>query len=362
MILKDQNVLFFTRTMQLGGTEKVILQMCEILKPYVRKLVVCSCGGINVEKLKELGIRHYEIPDIEKKDIKTICSVFHTLREVYRKEHITVIHVHHRMAAFYTRIFRLTRRFKFLATSHGIFEDKKRLTKFSYTGANIIACGSVVKDNLVNDYGLNSACVEVVHNAVQKENGEIRPVMELQALGLDVKKIGYVGRLSEEKGIDNYIAFIPYVLKEVPSAKFVIAGDGPLRTQMLQQIKKLKIEDDVIYLGYRNDIQNVIQQLDIIVLPSYTEGLPLTPIEAFAHGKPMVATAVGGTVEIVKDGVNGFLIQPDDLQQMAKKVVALCKDQVMYGEFGKQAELTYEGQYSFEHFQKSIIAYYEKIE
>ena len=87
----------------LGGTENVVLQLCEVFKPKVNKIVVCSCGGVNVEKLTEMGIRHYQIPDISsKKDILKICR---TVKQIVEKEQITVIHSHHRMAAFYTEIF-----------------------------------------------------------------------------------------------------------------------------------------------------------------------------------------------------------------------------------------------------------------
>jgi len=85
MKLKEQNVLFLTRTMKLGGTENVILQLCEILKPLVNKVIVCSCGGVNVEKLTNMGIKHYSIPDIEKKSIYTIVSVCSTIKKVVKK-------------------------------------------------------------------------------------------------------------------------------------------------------------------------------------------------------------------------------------------------------------------------------------
>ena len=81
MDLGKQNILFFTRTMMLGGTENVVLQLCEVFKPKVNKIVVCSCGGVNVEKLTEMGIRHYQIPDISsKKDIFKICRTVKTNR------------------------------------------------------------------------------------------------------------------------------------------------------------------------------------------------------------------------------------------------------------------------------------------
>ena len=69
-VLQNQNVLLFARTMGLGGTENVVLQLCEILRPVVNKVVVCSCGGVNEKLLQNMGIKHYTIPDIEKKNSK----------------------------------------------------------------------------------------------------------------------------------------------------------------------------------------------------------------------------------------------------------------------------------------------------
>lgn len=85
MELNKKNVLFLTRTMKLGGTENVILQLCEILKPQVNKIVVCSCGGVNVEKLQKMGIKHYMIPDIEEKSLKTFLTTYKVISKIVKK-------------------------------------------------------------------------------------------------------------------------------------------------------------------------------------------------------------------------------------------------------------------------------------
>ena len=151
--LQNQNVLLFTRTMGLGGTENVVLQLCEILNPVVNKVVVCSCGGVNEKRLQTMGIKHYTIPDIEKKDLKTIFSTLSQVKKIVKKEEITIIHVHHRMAAFYTALLKKQNsRLKFFATAHNTFTDKNGLTRFAYKNASVIACGEEVKTNLVDYY------------------------------------------------------------------------------------------------------------------------------------------------------------------------------------------------------------------
>ena len=98
--------------MALGGTENIILQLCEVFKPLVHNIVVCSSGGINEEKLSAMGIRHYTIPDIEKKSIHNLLTIPAEVKEIIRQENITVIHTHHRMAAFYCQIMGLSKKIK----------------------------------------------------------------------------------------------------------------------------------------------------------------------------------------------------------------------------------------------------------
>ncbi|WP_438434521.1 hypothetical protein [Gorillibacterium sp. sgz500922] len=81
MKLENQNVLFLTRSMKLGGTENVILQLCEILKPRVNKIVVCSCGGVNVERLTAMGVKHFEIPDIAEKKLSSILRIIKVIKK-----------------------------------------------------------------------------------------------------------------------------------------------------------------------------------------------------------------------------------------------------------------------------------------
>ena len=154
--LQNQNVLLFTRTMGLGGTENVVLQLCEILNPVVNKVVVCSCGGVNEKRLLAMGIKHYTIPDIEKKDLKTVFSTLSQVKKIVKKEKITIVHVHHRMAAFYIALLKMqNNRLKFFATAHNTFTDKNGLTRFAYKNASVIACGEEVKTNLVEYYHLS---------------------------------------------------------------------------------------------------------------------------------------------------------------------------------------------------------------
>lgn len=357
MDLKEQNILFFTRTMKLGGTENVVLQLCEIFKPLVNRIVVCSCGGVNVDKLNNMGIKHYAIPDIESKSVSTLITVSKIVSRIVKDEKITIIHTHHRMAAFYVSLLGLYKKCKFLNTSHNTFTNKKWLTQFAYKHAKLIACGEMVKKNLTEVFGLQN--VTVVHNSVKPFEGKIlldETIKKFHNEGCFV--IGNVGRLSEQKGMKFFINAVPKILKEHPNARFLLIGSGEDETELRNITNNLEIEDKVLFLGYRTDIQNLMSQLDLVVLSSLWEGFPLTPIEAFSVGKTIVATAVDGTVEIVKDGVNGLLIEAKSSEQIADKVNWMMEHPAEKKLMEKQAKANYLKELSMDKFANNYLECY----
>ena len=362
MDLKKQNILFFSRSTQHGGTENVILQLCEILRTRVNNIVICSAQGISSERFAELGVKHYIIDDIEDKNFYNIRSTIRLIKKIVKTEKITVIHTHHRMAAFYVSLLRLYKQCYFINTSHNTFDNKKLLTQFAYKQANLIACGEMVKRNLVEAFHLPDHQITVIHNAVKPFDGNvvIDPLIK-QFHDEGYVVIGNIGRLSRQKGMEYFIKAIPKIIKKHSAVKFIIAGDGEERKMLEDLAKYLGIENDLFFLGYRNDVQNLMSQLDLIVLSSLWEGLPLTPIEAYSVGRTMIATAVDGTIEIVRDGVDGCLISPQNVEDIVKKVNLLLENDEIRFQYEKRAKERFEDMFSFHHFAKKYIDYYERI-
>lgn len=360
--MKDKNILYFTRTMNLGGTEKVILQLCEVMKDGFNKIIVCSSGGINVEKLTQMGIKHYYIPDIEKKDIKTFIKVFKELLNILNEENINIIHTHHRMAAFYTRVLKFIKRFIFINNSHNTFYDKKFLTRFSINRANNIAVGERVKENLCDFYGICEKNIKVIYNAVESFEEDVKPLEILQ----QYKEAGYflvgnIGRISEQKGMEYFIKAAKLVLKKIDKIKFFIVGDGEDKEKIKKLIVDLNLENEVILLGYRNDIQNVMSQLDLIVLSSLWEGFPLTPIEAFSVKKTIIATNVDGTSEIVKNNFNGILVEASKYEQIKDGIIEMYNNGKMRESYEKNAYKTYMNNFTLDKFISDHKEYYKSI-
>lgn len=361
MNLSEQNILLFTRTMGLGGTENVVLQLCEILKPQVHNIVVCSRGGVNEKKLDEMGIKHYSVPDITIKNPITVIKIVTELKRIIRQEKITVIHSHHRMAAFYARVAANSNIIQ-IVNAHNTFYDKKMLTKIAYKKANIIAVGEQVKKNLVEYFGISADKVAVIHNAIKPFEGPVVLDAELeQARQQGYTLVGNIGRLSEQKGMEYFIKAAALVYKENSNIRFYIVGDGE-DAEMLKALADSLLPDGILtFMGYRSDIQNVMSQMDFIVLSSLWEGLPLTPIEAFSVGKTVIATNVDGTPEIVKDGENGLLVESKDIETLSKSIISLASDKERSQYLSKNAKVSFDKEYNFSNLTRNYCEYYFHI-
>lgn len=362
MNLSEQNILFFLRTMELGGTENVVLQLCSIFKPLVNKIVVCSCGGENVKYLNLMGICHYTIPNIEGKSLAVLLKTAKELRRIIRTEKITVIHTHHRMSAFYVAVLKLYKKCRFINTSHNTFYDKKALTFFSYRHAELIACGEMVKRNLVDCFGFSDSKVTVIRNAVDSFNEKVieeEIISSLRKKGCFI--VGNVGRLSKQKGMEYYIQAVPTVLKQYPNTCFFVIGSGDLEQKLRTIAKELSVEENIYFLGYRKDIQNLMSQLDLVVLSSLWEGLPLTLIEAFSVGRTVIATSVDGTIELV-DGKTGILIEPKNSVQIAEQVIWMIEHPKEKMEMEQAARKRYEKEFSMKKFSKEYIKFYKGLD
>ena len=359
MKLSEQNILYIARAPIHGGTENVVLQLCEIFQPLVNKIVVCAGSGFNQEILNKMGIKFYEIPDLENKNPLNIIKISAKLKHIIKAENITVIHTHHRMAAFYVTLLRLYKKCAFINTSHNTFYNKVKLTHFAYKHAHLIACGQMVKKNLVNEFSLQN--VTVIHNAVKPFKGPVveEPILKrLHDQGYFL--VGNVGRLTEQKGFKYFIESMPLVLKQHPKTKFVIIGSGELEDELKREAQELNVAKSIIWLGYRNDVQNLMSQLDLIVLSSLWEGLPLTPIEAFSVGIPVVGTAVDGTVEEIDNSRNGYLINSRSSKDIGKIIILFIKEKNKII-LSNNAFLTFKKEFSFDIFKSKIIKYYRRL-
>jgi glycosyltransferase involved in cell wall biosynthesis len=147
-------------------------------------------------------------------------------------------------------------------------------------------------------------------------------------LGLDdgAPLIGIVGRLFPIKNHRLFLNAAARVAIQMPSAHFVIVGDGTLRPDLEHYAHELGFADRVIFTGWRRDLPNIYADLDVLVVSSDNEGTPVSAIEAMAAGCPVVATRVGGLVDLIADSENGYLVPPRDPDELATAVLRLLQD------------------------------------
>ncbi len=358
MILREQNILFILRATQHGGTENVVLQLIEGLNNKVNRIVIAGGEGFRVDKLKPYNIVYYTLPDIEKKDPLSVVCIMKRIWRIVKKENITIVHTHHRMAAFYIEILGIYRHCYFVNTCHNTFSNKVYLTRFAYKNASLIACGETVGKNLNNVFGIKK--YTVIRNSVkpfQKEICVFDEFKESREKGSFL--IGNIGRITEQKGMEYYVRAIPGVLKEHPEAVFYIVGSG----EDEDKIRKLALElgNSLKILGYRDDIQNIMAQLDLIVISSLWEGLPLIPIEAFSAGKTIVATCIDGTREVVRDKENGLLVEPGNVKELKDKICWIIDHTNERKTMEHKAVETYNREFSYKKFLKNYLDYYESL-
>lgn len=132
-----------------------------------------------------------------------------------------------------------------------------------------------------------------------------------------------IGRLSPEKGFDRLLSAARLVVPAFPKTGFVLIGEGPERSRLQEAIRESRLESHVMLAGFRSDVDQLLQGADILAQSSFTEGLPNVVLEACAAGIPVVATDVGGTSEVIQDGVNGYLVPPDDAPRLAERLLDL---------------------------------------
>ncbi len=135
-----------------------------------------------------------------------------------------------------------------------------------------------------------------------------------------LKVIGMVGRLSKQKAPQYFIQAIPLIVKVHPHVRFILVGDGELKKNMIKLAEKINVSDYISFLGFRDDVPEILNILNIFVLPSLWEGLGRSLTEAMYSACPVVATAVEGVPELIIDGRTGYLVQPKDSVAIAQKI------------------------------------------
>lgn len=351
---QKNNILHISRTMDIGGAERIVYQLSSDLKDEFDSVHVASTGGLWESELAAQGIQHHKILDIDSKNPVTVLKLLYSIRQIIKNNEITIVHTHHRMAAFYIRLLKFVcPKLTHVYTAHNVFKDKLPLYRFALGNAKSVAVGEAVNKNLKEDVGITDS--KVIYNGVilKKTDNQVDDIV-----GYDGTKLGCIARLSEQKGLIYLIEAMS--LLTIKDIRLFIVGEGELREELENKVKELDLQDSVIFLGYRKDIVECINSFDFCVLPSVFEGFGLVAIEAFMNSKTLVATDIPGLNEVVTNK-NGVLVPAKDSAALASAIDKLATDGTLRQELASQAKKDYENKFSYPLFLENYRELYREL-
>jgi glycosyltransferase involved in cell wall biosynthesis len=214
---------------------------------------------------------------------------------------------------------------------------------------------------LAKNLGIHPSKVAVIPNGVDTQRflplADVSSVRQELRIGSDDPVVGIVAALRPEKNHELFLEMASRVVREIPTARFLIIGDGPCREALEAQARSLDIEQNVMFLGSRSDIPRLLAALDVFALTSHIEANPVSILEAMSVAKPVVATNVGSIHEAVAEGQTGFLATPGDAFQLTDRILRLLNDSVVARAMGVAARVSVVKRWSIE----SMVEGYEHL-
>ena len=239
--------------------------------------------------------------------------------------------------------------------------EKQLARRLSSWGVHrYLAVSDAVSRKLQENLGLPARKIRVVRNGVPlAQNRCPRNERLRQELlgGMTRPMVLTLARLDPQKGL-------PYLLEaavNVPGALFVIAGEGDERRVLEARAQTLGVQDRVLFLGHRDDVHDLLAACDLFVLPSLFEGFPLSVLEASAAGKPLIATAVDGTSEAIRDGETGLLVPPADPAALAAAINRLLGDSGLAARLGSAAAVYARQTFGVDRMVEAVTATYDEL-
>jgi glycosyltransferase involved in cell wall biosynthesis len=350
-----------------AGAEAVALNLLKQLKYYedMDTSVIIFNDGKLADGLRSIGVNTHVID--EKRH--SFCQILHQTWGLIGSIHTDIIHSHRYKENILAYL--LSQRcsgIKLVSTQHGLpelFSNKKSITQQIKIKINFIilsryfrtvAVSEDICNTLIKRYGFRKDRVEVIHNGF-----EIPEYFPPQA-GERPFTIGTSGRMFPVKDYPLMVEIARSVSADSEkNIQFVLAGDGPERLSIAALLVKHGLDSNFKLRGHVDDMNLFYQGLDIYVNTSIHEGIPMTILEALGHGLPVVAPAIGGIMEIVEDGKEGFLIKSRDPNEFAEKCILLKNDKALRKKMSSAARSKAEAFFSAERMAEKYYKLYRSI-
>ncbi|MEK6869432.1 MAG: glycosyltransferase family 4 protein [Nanoarchaeota archaeon] len=347
----------------------------------IGKLKVCRFVYFRPERLQKLCYGGGIIPNMKTSFLAKvqvpllILSEFLAAYKIVKKEKISMLHAHWMLPqGFVGVLLKKMFRVPMVVTVHGsdLFPLKNRLfkglQKFVVKNSDSITVNSIATRNeLIRRFPVYSLKINIIPMGVdtnlfnQKRSQKPKKYSENRILL-------FVGRLSDQKGLQYLIDSMPAISKYDPKAKLLVIGSGPYEKNLRERAHKNGVEDHVNFLGPLPalDISKYYRFSDIFILPSLsnktgTEALGLSLLEAMASGCAVIGTNVGGIKFVIKHGHNGLLVKQRNPHDLSRAIITLLKDRDKRGKLGKNAAKFVKKNYSWDMVSKDFMKIYEAI-
>ena len=320
-------VVHVTFGLDIGGLECLLREIGEQTDPKRVQLCFVSLGsnGPIGADLRGMGwpvVSLHRPEGFRPSLLFSLARLFHGVRA-------TAVHTHDARALIYgapaARIARVPR---VIHTQHGqnlgVTPRQLKLVQFAAKQTDHYVCVSRNAQEIASQQGIAPQRLRTIYNGIDVDR--LRRQVEQMPARDEEGPLVTVSRLSPEKDISTLLKAMSLARSAVPDIRLEIAGNGPCRMDLEQEVQQLHLGDCVRFLGFVDGSSKVLNQARLFVLPSTTEGLSLTLLEAMTVGTPVIATHVGGNPEIVQDGQSGILVPPRDPEAMAKAICKLWSD------------------------------------
>lgn len=353
-------------SVSIGGLEKTAIAIASDLTGYEHHLWCLTEKGPLADSVEERGVAVRAFGFTGGMSVAAVAR----LAAAMRRERFAIVHGHGLypsiwartaalLAGVRTRIVHVQTLYVGLTTLL-----KMKLRVLSAVTSRVIAVSEAVKETLVREIGIAPGAIDVVYNSacdMRLADGRAREEVRRQLGAGDAFVVGSVGRLEEIKGHGFLIDAMKQCADRKVDARCLFIGDGPERPRLAARAAELGIADRVHFLGMRDDIAPFLAASDALAQPSILrEGLPLALAEGASAGLPLIATSVGGNVEIVIDGRNGFLVPPADPSAIAGRIALLAGDRENARRMGMNARGLWQERFSRERMLRDIRNLYDR--
>ncbi len=362
-------------TVDRGGGETYVFLLADRL-PRDRYFlsVLCPSEGLLPERLRQIGI--CVIP-FESPRLLSLAALVRLTR-LLRQQRPDIVQSHGARVNLYAALAgRWARVPIIISTIHNSLYDYpissirrslyllgERLT-YRITDRTVCVADALAQD-LTGRSHTDPGKVRVIQNGVDLDAFDPKIVDGWKArreFGLQeaAPLIGIVGRMTPQKGHLDFLTALVQIKAAIPTVKALIVGDGPLRAELVQYARRHHLHDCCIFTGMREDIPTIIAALDVVALPSLSEGLPFVLLEAMAMGKPVVATRVNGVSEVVEDGVTALLVPPRTPDMLARAVITLLHNRELASMLGAAARRQAERCFGLKRMIQNVETLYEEL-